>query len=63
VPAWIGWRERLVRLSSGSLELALRHSVLSLLWFPIGIWAMATARLRSWHAMPRIPIEEAKHVG
>ena len=63
VPAYIGWREKLVRLSTGSLDLALRHSMLSLLWFPIGIWAMATARLRAWHAMPRIMAPETNHVG
>ena len=48
IPAWIAWRERLLRLSSGSLELAARHSLLSLLWFPIGAWAMITARVRAW---------------
>ncbi len=53
IPAWIGWRERLFRLSSGSLGLVGRHSLLGLLWFPIGIWAMGTARLRAWHATPR----------
>ena len=63
VPGYIGWREKLVRLSTGSLDLALRHSMLSLLWFPIGIWAMATARLRAWHAMPRIMAQETNHVG
>jgi len=63
VPAWIGWRERLYRLSSGSLSLAARHAVLGLLWFPIGFWALATARLRAWHAMPRILEREAGHVG
>ena len=40
VPAWIGWRERLFRLSTGSLALAGRHVLLGLLWFPIGFWAM-----------------------
>lgn len=61
-PAYIGWRERLVRLSSGSLRIAMSHSLLSLLWFPIGIWAMGTARLRAWHAMPRIINRETNHV-
>ncbi len=60
-PAYIGWRERLVRLSSGSLSVAMSHSLLSLLWFPIGIWAMGTARLRAWHAMPRIIDRETHH--
>jgi hypothetical protein len=61
-PAYIGWRERLVRLSSGSLNLALRHSILSLLWFPIGFWAMGTARLRAWHAIPRVLERETNNV-
>lgn len=61
-PAYIGWREHLVRLSSGSLNLALRHSLLSLLWFPIGIWAVGTARLRAWHAMPRVLDRERTNV-
>lgn len=53
IPAWIGWRERLFRLSSGSLSLVFRHSLLSLLWFPIGAWAMITARARAWAPTPR----------
>lgn len=61
-PAYIGWKERLVHLSSGSLMLGLRHSILSLLWFPIGAWAMGTARLRAWHAMPRILERETNNV-
>jgi cellulose synthase/poly-beta-1,6-N-acetylglucosamine synthase-like glycosyltransferase len=62
IPAWIGWRERLFRLSSGSLALVGRHSLLGLLWFPIGVWAMGTARLRAWHAMPRRLEPEAPRV-
>jgi cellulose synthase/poly-beta-1,6-N-acetylglucosamine synthase-like glycosyltransferase len=62
VPALIGWRERLFRLSSGSLNLAARHTLLGLLWFPIGFWAMGTARLRAWHAMPRALESEANRV-
>lgn len=53
VPAYIGWKERLVRLSASSLDLAIRHSVLSLLWFPIGFYSLATARLRHWTPTPR----------
>jgi hypothetical protein len=30
------------------LELALRHSLLSMLWFPIGAWALFTARVQAW---------------
>jgi len=62
VPAVIGWRERVFRLSTGSLNLALRHTALGLLWFPIGIWAMGTARLRAWHAMPRALESGARRV-
>jgi cellulose synthase/poly-beta-1,6-N-acetylglucosamine synthase-like glycosyltransferase len=62
IPAIIGWRERLFRLSTGSLNIAARHTMLGLLWFPIGFWAMGTARLRAWHAMPRALESEAKRV-
>lgn len=62
IPAWIAWRERLLRLSSGSLELALRHSLLSLLWFPIGAWAMITARVRAWTPTPRNAEQGATNV-
>lgn len=62
VPAVIGWRERVFRLSTVSLNLAARHTLLGLLWFPIGAWAMATARLRAWQAMPRMLESEANHV-
>jgi GT2 family glycosyltransferase len=48
VPAFIGLRERLVGLNRRGLELAFRHGVLSLLWFPIGLWALATARVQTW---------------
>jgi cellulose synthase/poly-beta-1,6-N-acetylglucosamine synthase-like glycosyltransferase len=53
LPAWIAWRERLIHLSTGSLSVALRHGVLDLLWFPIGAWALVTARLQAWHSAPR----------
>lgn len=53
IPAYIGWRERLVALNAASVSLALRHSVLSLLWFPIGFWALITARVRAWDPTPR----------
>lgn len=63
LPAWIGFREHLVRLSSGSLSLALRHSLLSLLWFPIGAWAVVTAGWRSWDPTPRAIERDATNVG
>jgi hypothetical protein len=53
IPAWIAWKERLLQLSTGSLSLAFRHTLLSLLWFPIGAWAMITARVRAWAPTPR----------
>jgi cellulose synthase/poly-beta-1,6-N-acetylglucosamine synthase-like glycosyltransferase len=59
VPAYIGWRERLVALNITSLSLAARHSILSLLWFPIGFWALVTARVRAWDATPRPRTERA----
>jgi hypothetical protein len=62
VPAWIAWRERLLRLSSGSVRLALEHSVLSLLWFPIGAWALATARINAWHPTQRNLEPDPTHV-
>lgn len=63
VPSWIAWKERLLRLSSGSFSLALRYALLSLLWFPIGAWAMITARVRAWTPTPRTETEGATHVG
>jgi GT2 family glycosyltransferase len=48
IPAAIAWRERLLPFSRRGLELALRHSLLSMLWFPIGAWALFTARVQAW---------------
>jgi cellulose synthase/poly-beta-1,6-N-acetylglucosamine synthase-like glycosyltransferase len=53
VTASIAFRERLVPRSRRGLELALRHAILGLMWFPIGLWALATSRLRSWDPTPR----------
>ena len=39
LPAAIAVRARLVPLSIGGLEAAVRHGLLNLLWFPIGLWA------------------------
>lgn len=58
VPAWIGWRERLVGPNRTGVSLAIRHTFLSLLWFPIGAWALLTARVQAWDASPRQPREE-----
>jgi cellulose synthase/poly-beta-1,6-N-acetylglucosamine synthase-like glycosyltransferase len=62
IPAYIGWKERLVKLSTGSLNVALRHSMLSLLWFPIGIYALATARIRHWAPSARNVERDASNV-
>ncbi|HNM77781.1 MAG TPA: glycosyltransferase family 2 protein [Tepidiformaceae bacterium] len=62
VPSWIAWREGLLQLSTGSLSLAVRHTLLSLLWFPIGAWAMITARVRAWAPTARSQPEGATHV-
>jgi cellulose synthase/poly-beta-1,6-N-acetylglucosamine synthase-like glycosyltransferase len=48
VPAVIAWRERLLSFNRRGFDLALRHSVLSLLWFPIGLWALLTAQVQAW---------------
>ena len=53
VPAFIAWRERLVGANRTGIELAVRHGVLSLMWFPIGLWALLTARVNVWDSVPR----------
>jgi len=62
VPAWIAQRERLVRLNKPGFELAIRHGVLSLMWFPIGLWALVTARLTVWEPANRAVVEEKPNV-
>lgn len=59
LPTTIAIRARLVPLSLGGLEAAVRHGLLSLLWFPIGLWALVTPGRRTWEAMPRHPLEES----
>jgi hypothetical protein len=61
IPLVIGVRERLMPLTPAGLRLALRHSVLALLWFPIGFWALVTASKREWAPTPRAG-EEVPHV-
>lgn len=58
VPVAIAVRERLVPLSLGGLEAAVRHGLLNLLWFPIGLWALVTPGARAWDAVPRARREE-----
>jgi cellulose synthase/poly-beta-1,6-N-acetylglucosamine synthase-like glycosyltransferase len=59
LPLYVSLRDGLVPANAGGLKLALRHAVLNLLWFPIGIWALLTARSRAWSAMPRAKDEGA----
>jgi len=58
LPATIAVRARLVPLSIGGLEAAVRHGLLNLLWFPIGLWALVTPGNRSWDPVPRAGAEE-----
>ena len=58
LPAAIAVRARLVPLSIGGLEAAVRHGLLNLLWFPIGLWALVTPGNRSWDPVPRAAAEE-----
>jgi cellulose synthase/poly-beta-1,6-N-acetylglucosamine synthase-like glycosyltransferase len=58
LPSVIAVRERLVPLSRGGISLAIRHGVLSLLWFPIGLWGLLTASVHAWDGSPRAPIPE-----
>jgi cellulose synthase/poly-beta-1,6-N-acetylglucosamine synthase-like glycosyltransferase len=53
LPAYVAFRDRLVPPSMAGLLLALRHSLLSFLWFPIGVWALITAGATTWHPVPR----------
>ena len=53
LPLLVALRERLVPLSPRGVTIAVRHALLSMLWFPIGLWALVTAGSRAWHEMPR----------
>ena len=53
VPALVGGRANLVPMNLTGALLAVRHTLLSLLWFPLGFWGLLTARNESWTAMPR----------
>ena len=57
VPAYVSLAEHIVPANRAGLSLAVRHGVLSLLWFPIGLWAAVTPWSKSWHVMPR-PVDE-----
>ena len=58
VPAYVSLAEHIVPANRAGLSLAVRHGVLSLLWFPIGLWAAVTPWSKSWHVMPRPADEE-----
>ncbi|MEO6398192.1 MAG: glycosyltransferase family 2 protein, partial [Tepidiformaceae bacterium] len=58
LPFVIAVRERLLPLSIGGAKLAARHGILSLLWFPVGLWALATAAERRWDESPRSSSEK-----
>ncbi len=58
IPGVIAVRERLIGLNRRGLALAARHGVLSLLWFPIGAWALVTARVQAWETIRRPGVSE-----
>ena len=58
LPVIVGLRDRLLPPNLSGLRLAFENGVLSLLWFPIGLWALLTARSTTWHRMPRAAEEE-----
>lgn len=53
LPVIVGLRERILPANMAGLRLAFENGVLSLLWFPIGLWALVTAGSTTWHRMPR----------
>ena len=53
VPGAVAFRDRLLPRTRAGVELALRHALLNLLWFPIGVWALFTPRSRVWVETPR----------
>ncbi|HET7738099.1 MAG TPA: glycosyltransferase family 2 protein [Tepidiformaceae bacterium] len=53
LPSVIALRERLVPANMRGVNLAMRHSVLNLLWFPIGLWGLISARAVAWDPVPR----------
>lgn len=59
LPAVVAHREKLVPLTKDGIALAFRHGLLGLLWFPIGAWALVTAKLNVWEEMPRVKRQES----
>ncbi len=58
LPLIVGLRERILPANPRGIRLAFENGVLSLLWFPIGLWALVTAGSTAWHRMPRATEEE-----
>ena len=56
LPFVIAIRARLLPLSLSGAELAVRHGILSLLWFPVGLWALLTAAERRWDESSRTTV-------
>ena len=58
LPSVIAVREGLLPVSLGGMRLAVRHGILSLLWFPVGVWALVTAGERRWDESSRMGTRE-----
>ncbi len=53
LPGVIAARARLLPMNVAGAQLAIRHGLLSLLWFPVGLWALFTSRERRWDESSR----------
>jgi len=62
LPVAIALREGLVPADPRGVNLAFRHGILNLLWFPIGLWGLLSARSVAWEAMPRTGTPEGEDV-
>lgn len=62
LPVVLALRDGLVPANGRGLSLAFRHGVLNLLWFPIGLWGLVSARAVTWDAMPRTGVPEGEDV-
>lgn len=60
LPLAIGLFDRLLPLNAGGLATAVRVGLLNLLWFPIGLWSLATAGRTVWHAQERAGTSESE---
>jgi cellulose synthase/poly-beta-1,6-N-acetylglucosamine synthase-like glycosyltransferase len=59
LPLVISVRDGLVPPTRRGVLTAVRLSLLNLLWFPIGLWALVTPRSRTWKAVPRAEPEDS----